>query len=111
VESSSQQGVDQIRRSPVLLRSMRSAGQDQQLAAPGVESKIRESSFSIRGPELGFAQAPTTLHKQITLTNMTVRQICDSVARSLRPRVWVFEETAYNKQDSSSPMGGEVTQT
>lgn len=65
---------------------------DELLNSPFVAARIQNQGFSVRGPELGFAQARSDSHKQVTLKNVTVRDVLNYIARSLQPRVWLFEE-------------------
>lgn len=65
---------------------------DELLSSPFVAARIQKEGFSVRGPELGFAQARSDSHKRVTLKNVTVRDVLNYVARSLHPRVWLFEE-------------------
>ena len=62
------------------------------LMSPPVANSIARQGFSVGSPELGFAQSRADSEKQVTLNEVTVREVLNSVAKSSHPRVWLFKQ-------------------
>ncbi|HYL62898.1 MAG TPA: hypothetical protein VE077_09770 [Candidatus Methylomirabilis sp.] len=73
---------------------------DKLLNLPAVKDQMTKLKLTLRSPELGFAQLPAHVSsvEQITLKNLTLREALNAIAKSDRPRVWLFGQSACGGQ-------------
>jgi len=62
------------------------------LTTPAATSRMTQLGMSVGSPELGFAQAKKQSDEKVDLKDVTVLEILNVIAKSPRPRVWLYRQ-------------------
>jgi len=67
---------------------------DALLSASSIAREMAAQKILVKTPELGFAQPKTASEENVTLTNVSLRQVLNTVAhlKESHHRVWLFEQ-------------------